>query len=147
MQNFITKRIIRNSVLGILSIFLGLSFVSCTKQIAFQNSAVVPAARGTIHVKRDANKNYVIGVNILDLAEVNRLTPPQKTYVVWMLTEQNETKNIGQINSETKMFSKKLKANFETVSSEKPIQIFITAEDDGSTQYPGEVLVLTTNKF
>lgn len=147
MQNFIAKSIIKNTLLGILSIVLCLSLVSCSKKIVFQNSPVVPAARGTIQVKRDGNKNYVIHVHIADLAEVKRLTPPKQTYVVWMVTEQNETKNIGQISSETKMISNKLKAFFETVSSAKPIQIFITAEDDGSVQYPGEVMVLTTDKF
>lgn len=147
MQNFIAKSIIKNTFLGILSIVLCLFLVSCSKKIAFQNSSVVPAARGTIQVKRDGNKNYVIHVHISDLAEVKRLTPPKQTYVVWIVTEQNETKNVGQISSETKMISNKLKAFFETVSSAKPTQVFITAEDDGSVQYPGEVMVLTTDKF
>jgi hypothetical protein len=65
-----------------------------------------------------------------------------KTYVVWMLTDQGIMKNIGRVNS-----SNKLKVSFETVSSFKPIKIFITAEDDEDVQYPGQQVVLSTDKF
>jgi hypothetical protein len=51
-------------------------------------------------------------------------------------------KNIGRVNS-----SNKLKVSFETVSSFKPIKIFITAEDDEDVQYPGQQVVLSTDKF
>jgi hypothetical protein len=147
MKHFILNSIAKYTFLGILSIMIGLSLSSCSKKITFLVSAVVPAARGSIEIKKDNNKNYVIHVHLSDLAEVSRLTPPKLTYVVWMVTDLNETKNVGQIKSETKMISRKLKASFETVSAAKPIQIFITAEDDGNVQYPGEVVVLTTEKF
>ena len=66
---------------------------------------------------------------------------------MWIVTDRDVTKNIGQIESSTKILSTKLKASFETVSSFKPIQIFITTEDDASVQSPGAQVVLTTNKF
>ncbi len=56
-------------------------------------------------------------------------------------------KNIGQIESGSRLMSKKLKASFETVSSFAPVQIFITTEDDASAQHPGSQVVLSTNKF
>ena len=59
-----------------------------------------------------------------------------------MVTGQENAKNIGLLNS-----SNKLKASFETVSSSKPIKIFITAEDDENVQYPGEQIVLSTGAF
>jgi len=113
----------------------------------FQTSIVVPAARGFVKVSKDNNKNYVIKIQLTDLAEVNRLTPPKKTYVVWLVTEEDITRNIGQIKSSSSMLSSKLKASFETVSSNKPTKIFITAEDDGNVQFYGSQIVLTTNKF
>ncbi len=123
----------------IASIFL---FSSCAKKIAFENSSVVPAARGNVTVKKDKNNNYAIKMQLSYLAEPNRLDPPKRTYVVWVLTENNVTQNIGQIKT-----SNGLKVSFETVTSFKPIRISVTAEDDSNVQYPGMTLVLTTSNF
>ena len=123
------------------------SLSACTKKIAFLTSSVVPAARGYVNIKVDKNKNNVIDVHLTDLAEVQRLQPARQTYVVWMLTDHEITKNIGQIKSSTGMMKKQLKASFETVSSFKPVKIFITAEDNADIQYPGNQIVLETDKF
>ena len=122
-------------------------FSSCAKKVSFQNSSVVPAARGTVKVKKDNNNNYDIKIDVDNLSEPERLQPSKKTYVVWMDTDNNVTKNIGQINSSSGFLTSKLKASFVTVSSVKPHKIFITAEDDGNIQAPGDQLVLTTNSF
>ena len=111
------------------------------------NSAVVPAARGTIQVKRDKNMNYVIHVDVSELAEVSRLTPPKQCYVVWMESEQNAARNIGKISSSMGTLSKQLKASVETASATKPTRIFITAEDDPSVQYPNSQIILSTDTF
>jgi hypothetical protein len=120
---------------------------SCARKISFQNSSIVPAARGDVKVKKDNNNNYNIQISLSDLAEPKRLQPSRNTYVVWMETASNTTKNIGQINSSTGFLSGKLKASFETVSSTKPTKIFLTAEDDASIQYPGAQVVLSTENF
>jgi hypothetical protein len=64
-----------------------------------------------------------------------------------MVTDRDQTKNMGQLNSSRSTFSKQLKGSFKTVSSFKPIKIFITAEDDAGAQYPGTQVILTTNQF
>jgi nicotinamide riboside kinase len=64
-----------------------------------------------------------------------------------MITEDNMPKNIGKIKVATKFLSSKLKASFETVSSIKPMRIFITAENDASVQYTDYEVILTTNNF
>ena len=112
------------------------------QKIPFAQSSVVPAAEGYVKVNTDRNKNNIIKINIKNLAEIDRLDPAMKTYVVWMVTDRETTVNIGQINS-----SKKLNVSFEAVSSYQPIKIFITAEENESAQYPGEKVVLTTNNF
>jgi hypothetical protein len=137
----------RNILLAGLITTIICLFTSCAKKAMFQTSTVVPAARGFVKVSKDNNKNYVIKIQLTDLAEVNRLTPPKKTYVIWLVTEEDITRNIGQIKSASSMLSSKLKASFETVSSNKPTKIFITAEDDGNVQFYGSQIVLTTNKF
>ncbi len=131
-----------------LAIMSFLLFAMCNKKVNFQTSSVVPAARGFVKVNRDNNKNYVIRIELLDLAEVKRLQPSRNTYVVWIETDDDrEAKNIGQMKSSSGMLSSKLKASFETVSVLKPKKVFITAEDDGSTKYPGSMVVLSTNGF
>ena len=128
----------------LIALFL---FSSCARKMNFQVSQVVPAAEGTVKVKKDNNKNYEIKIELTNLAEPNRLLPSKNIYVVWMESHDNDTKNIGQINSTTGFLSSKLKASFATVSSLKPTKIFITAEDDAAIQYPGTQVVLSTSAF
>jgi len=133
--------------LGILLLSFIVSLSSCAKKYAFLSSSTVPAARGDVKVKKDGNSNYLIKINISNLAEVKRLQPAKQAYVVWMVGEDEVTKNIGQINSSSSMISSKLKASFQTVSSNKPHRIFITAEDNAIVTVPGYMVVLSTDKF
>lgn len=137
----------RNIFLTIAGAMMVFYFSSCARKVSFQTSSVVPAAQGKVKVKKDDNNNYGIKISISNLAEPDRLQPPKKTYVVWMETPDNGTKNIGQINSSKGFLSSKLKASFETVSSFKPVKIFITAEDDAAIQYPGMEVILSTSNF
>lgn len=134
--------------LKVLSIVVAsLLIVSCSKKISFQTSSVVPAAEGNVKVKTDNNKNHHIKIELGNLAAPSRLQPAKTTYVIWMETNENVTKNIGQINSSTGFLSGKRKASFETVSSVRPTKIYLTAEDDAAIQYPSGVVVLTTTSF
>jgi hypothetical protein len=145
------KKQITNSYLKVFptAIIISLIFIlsSCSKEISFQTSPVVPAARGSVNFKTDKNKNYTIDVKLTDLAESSRLTPAKTNYTVWMITDQSETKNIGQLKSSKSGLSKKLKASLKTISAFKPVKIFITAEDEASVQYPSEQVILTTDSF
>jgi hypothetical protein len=128
-------------------LFLSLSVLlvvgtSCSNKTSFLTSTVVPAAEGTIQWKKDSNDNYVITLKMVNLAEVERLQPPKKAYVVWMENNEGRAKNLGQINSFHETFAKKLKASFETVSSFKPTKVFITAEDEANVEYPSSMIVL-----
>lgn len=146
-MNYLKMTTTRNIGFTITAAMMLLFFSSSARKISFQTSTVVPAAEGTVKVKKDKNNNYRVSVAISNLAEPTRLQPSKNTYVVWMDTDNNRIKNIGQINSSTGFLSQKLKASFETVSSFKPIKIFITAEDDAAIQYPGMQVVLSTDHF
>jgi hypothetical protein len=122
-------------------------FSACARKVSFSTSTVVPAAHGTVKIKKDDNDNYLIRIRVLDLARPQRLSVPKKAYVVWMVTNKDRVLNIGQVNTSTGVFSKKYKAYFETVSPFEPTKIFITAENNANIQYPGMQLVLTTGKF
>lgn len=132
------------SLLGITMILLS---TGCSQKVNFLNSSVVPAAKGTVKVKQDNNQNYVIDVKIKDLAEVKRLQPSKQTYVVWMETDQGNAENVGQLKSADSFFSKQNTASLETVSSFKPVKIFVTAENGIDIRYPGKQIVLTTDNF
>lgn len=142
MKALVLRPQMKNFFSGILIVMMICLLASCSTKAMFLTSSVVPAARGSVKLKTDKNKNYVIQMQISSLAEVERLQPPRKTYVVWMQTDDNLTKNIGRVNS-----TKKLKVDFKTVTSSKPVKIFITAENDESAQDPDERIVLTTENF
>jgi hypothetical protein len=137
----------KNILPGIFAMIIIFSLFSCATSVSFLSSAVVPAARGSVKIKTDNNKNYVIQISLSDLAESTRLQPAKLTFIVWMITDRDLTKNIGQLNSSKGFMSKQLKGSFKTVSSDKPVKIFITAEDDPAVQYPGTQVVLSTDKF
>jgi len=132
------------SILVVSIIFLA---TACTQKVTFLNSSVVPAAKGTVKVKQDNNKNYVIEVEIEDLVEVERLQPSKQTYVVWMETDRGNAENLGQLKSSRSFLSKQKTASLETVSSFKPIKIFVTAENGIDVRYPGSQIILTTDNF
>jgi hypothetical protein len=147
MQHQLKLSVIRKIAIMMIAILIVSFFSACAKRVNFQTSSVVPAARGNVKVSRDNNQNYNIQLQVSNLAEVDRLETSRETYVVWMVTDNNETKNIGLLNSSSGMFSSKLKASFETTSSTKPTKIFITAEDDGAIQYPSNKVILSTDSF
>lgn len=137
---------VKNFLRSTLALSILVSVLSCTQKIAFQSSSVVPAAEGSLKVKTDNNSNYVIQMELFNLADPQKLQPAKQAYVVWMETDQQAAKNIGQVNNSSGFLTKRLKASFETVSPVKPTKIFITAENDAAVQYPG-MQVLTTGNF
>lgn len=128
----------KNIFIPVIIVFLA-TFSSCKTKIDFLTSPIVPAATGYVTMKTDDNKNYLLNIKISNLAESTRLTPPKATYVVWIIDDNNEAKNIGQIQTF------KLKASLETVSPFKPNKIFITAEDVGALEYPSDTILTTAN--
>jgi hypothetical protein len=142
-----SHQIRRNFFSGILMVTLMLIIASCTTSESFLNSTVVPGATGNVKVKKDGNQNYVIKVEIADLAEVERLQTSKQTYVVWMETEKGNTENLGQLKSSTGFMSKQHTASLEATSPFKPVRIFVTAENESNERYPDNVEILTTDTF
>jgi hypothetical protein len=121
--------------------------MSCARKISFATSTVVPAAEGTVKVKKDNNDNYAIKVEVKNLAEPHRLPQPRKVYVVWMQTANNGIQNLGQLSTSSGLFSSTLKASIEAVTAYKPTRLFITGEDAANVAYPGNYVVLNTSSF
>jgi hypothetical protein len=137
----------KNIFLGILTTMMIFSFTSCAVKATFLATSIAPAAEGQVKVKRDNNMNYSIKISVSNLVEVEGLLPPKQAYVVWMRSDQEYTENIGRLESSKGFLSNQLKATFETVSSSRPLEIYITAEEDGSAGYPSDQIVLKTDQF
>jgi hypothetical protein len=71
-------------------------------------------------------------IDLKNFAGAERLDPANLTYVVWMETAREAAVNIGRIST-----NNSLNASFETVSSFRPVKIFITAEEQENARYPG----------
>ncbi len=138
---------IKSILLAVFAVMMIIPFTSYAKKYTFLNSTVVPGANGYVKVKKDNNKNYIIKVDVSDLAEVDKVQSTQTTYVVWMETDEGNVENLGQLKSSTSFLSKRHSASLETVSSYKPVKLFITTENGTNAQYPGEQIVLTTDSF
>ena len=142
------KKIYTNKLMaGIIIVTVLFLLPSCAQKVTFLNSSVVPAAQGNVKVNQDENDNYNIQLKIKDLADINQLDSSKKTYVVWMETQQGRTENLGQLKSSSSLFSQQKTASLETVSSFKPVRIFVTAENGINVRYPSRDVVLATETF
>lgn len=116
----------------IIVAMLMLFVTSCaTSSVQFPVSSMVPAADIKASKKKDNNNNYDIKVTAEHLANPNRLVPPKNFYVVWVVTESNGVKNVGQLIQKG---SKKVELTTTTPFTVK--EIFITAEDRGDVTIP-----------
>ena len=136
-----------NSLVIFISLALSLSMSSCSKKSDFLTSKVVPAAQGYVKVSTDKYNNYVIKVKVSNLSPSSRLTPPKLGYVVWLLAEDNSSRNLGQLTTSESFMAKDLDASFKTVSSARPAKILITAENDVAVQYPTIADVILTTDY
>jgi len=121
-----------------------LVFSSCSKKYVFNPSAIVPAAAGTVKVKKDKNDNYGVKLSVRNLAPADNLVESRNTYVLWANTSSNGIKNLGQIKNETGLFSKTLKSELNTATPFEPNSFFITAENKADINYPDGQVVLKT---
>jgi hypothetical protein len=129
----------------LVSVYVIFAFSSCATNTMFLNSKIAPAAQGIVKVKQNKSKNYEIHVKLANLAPSTRLTPPAKTYVMWIVTENNDYYNLGQFNTSKKFMSKKLNTNIYATTGFKPYKVLITAENEASVTYPsfGEPILIT----
>jgi len=141
------NKLTKNLFSGILMIAMMLFITSCATSETFLNSSVVPGATGKVKVKKDGNQNYLIKLQVEDLASIERLQSSKQMYVVWMETERGNYENLGQLNTSTGFLSKQRTASLETVSSFKPVRLFITAENEKNVRYPDQETILTTGMF
>lgn len=109
---------------------------SCATSVKFPVSEVTPGARINARIHTDKNENINVDLTAKYLASPERLSPSRNTYVVWVETVSNGIINIGQLQSKSSQ-----KSNLNTITPFEPVELFITAEDDGSVKEPhGELI-------
>lgn len=136
---------LKQLLLGVSFFLIIIGMPACSKKLSFNQSAIVPAAQGNVKYKKDKNKNYAINLSVRHLSPPERLVESRNTYVVWINTERNGIKNIGQLKTSGGLFSKGLKSDLETVSIFEPRGFFITAERAADINYPEGQVILTTD--
>ncbi|RDI57630.1 hypothetical protein [Flavobacterium glaciei] len=127
---------IKKAFVGTIALFL----TSCASTAKFPVSSVTPAAEIVAKMKKDKNDNAVIVVTAKNLASADRLNPPKNNYVVWIVTEDNGTKNIGQLMNKN--------ANKSVLTTSTPFkvkEIYITAEEQGNISYPSGIEISRTS--
>ena len=112
----------------------------CASSAKFPVSTVAPDAVITAKKTLDKNKNYVVELVALNLTSPERLNPPKDHYNVWIVTEQNEYKNLGQI-----MNANAKKVVFRTLTPFNPKEIILTAEDEGNRPMPTGIEIARTS--
>ncbi len=140
--------------MGIFAATLIFTYTSCARKTAAAAKTetpvetIAPENIGQVQVKRDANSNYVIQINLRELEALSAIEPTtKKAYIVWMDAYKQRTKNLGQINSNTGWLSDKSKASFEATTAFRPTKVFITEEEDATVKKPGLKVIWTTSKF
>lgn len=123
-------------------LFMVAALNACTPKMSFTTSSVVPAATGSINVRKDKNSNYTMRVNVQNLAESKSLSPAKDTYLVWMKQNDNSVKKLGKLSPS----GKALTATLTATAVAKPQEVFITSEDNVDMLYPAGQTILTTEK-
>jgi len=114
------------------SLFIAILFMaSCTDNLKFPVSDITPSADLTASFKKDKNGNYQISITAKNLAAADRLSPPQKVYVAWIVKDSGGVGNIGQLANKNAGT-----VSIEALTSHEFSEVFITAEQDGNISYP-----------
>lgn len=129
------------SLISTFCVALLLSFVTLAKAKDFKliNDASVPGATGKVDVGKDRNGNYRLKLEVEHLAKPTGLTPAKQAYVVWVQGRDGQPQALGQLR-----VNDDLKGTLETTTPHlaDQFEVFITAEDNPSTQVPSEPRLL-----
>lgn len=125
---------------------LGISFLtllallnSCSSSAKFPISSIAPAADISAKKKINNQKNITLEITARNLASADRMNPPGKNYSIWVVTKDNGTKNVGQLNVRNAK-----KTTFNTVVPFDFKEIFITVEQQGDLEEPKGVEIART---
>ena len=126
-----TITLITKSLLVLSTIAISLISFSCANTAKFPVSSVTPAAEISAKKTQDRNNNYLIEVSTKNMASADRLTPAMNNYSVWLVTDNDGTKNLGQLDNKNGR-----NGTLKAITPFDGKEIFITAESKGDNAYP-----------
>ncbi|MEJ6981275.1 hypothetical protein WG906_12480 [Pedobacter sp. P351] len=135
------------NILLILALTITIVLGSCAQRVRFRPSKLVPSAQGYVKITKDESQNHTIKIKVSNVSTPQKLYPSKEVYVVWIETEKNGVKKLGQLEGFLRYGSNRPGGTLNTVTPFKPIKIFITAEDTGSSNVPGSQILLQTRNF
>jgi len=109
------------------------------KKYPLTASTAVPAARGKVEIRKNANGNTTVRIEAEHLAAPDKLSPPGTDYIVWFQEKGAEPQTQGRFRVD-----KNLKGSFETSTPLRNFDIFVTAESNASTKQPAGPEVFRT---
>lgn len=119
---------------AIILLVIVILIASCANISKFPVSTVTPAADMVVKSQHDKNGNTKITITAKNLSAVERLTPSKSMYVVWLVSEFDGVRNIGQLKNKNAGT-----AEIKTLVPFKFTEIFITAEDQADVIYPSGI--------
>lgn len=123
----------------VLALILVCGIAEASKKYPVTASSAVPAAKGEVSVDKDKNGNMQVNLRVEHLANPQNLTPTASVYIVWLQDKEERPENKGQMKMD-----KNLQGSFETVTSSKSFDLFVTGEKDPATKTPTGQEVLRT---
>src|SRR5690606_3853109 len=104
---------------------------ACATTAQFPVSNLVPAADIIAKKTTDSNKNIILTITAQNLASPNRLNPSGNNYSVWIVTKEDEIKNVGRL-----IIKNAKKSTFKTATPFDFDEVFITVENQGDLKSP-----------
>ncbi|MES2219698.1 MAG: hypothetical protein V4587_01880 [Acidobacteriota bacterium] len=106
------------------------------KEFQMQANNSVPAANGTVNVKRD-NDNTKLDIKVNNLASPSSLSPSESVYIVWVKPTGDPAEKKGAIGLDNN-----LKGELNVVTTAKDFEVFVTGEPGVSVTEPSGPEVL-----
>lgn len=139
--------------IAVLSSVLALPFGAGCSHMPFSSSGGtpmlasprVPAAQGAVSIKDADNGNMKLAVSVKHMAPPEKVATGASSYVVWLKPLATGNDNEAPQNLGALAVNKDQEGEFDTVTSYRQFDIFVTAEPQpGSTAPTGEQLLSTT---
>ena len=112
---------------------------SCASTTKFPISKVTPAADITAKTMKQGKPNYLVTITAKNLADSERLNPTKKIYVIWAVSSEGITRNVGHFYQKNAV-----KSTYKASFPYQPVEIFITAEDEQGLCVPEGIEISRT---